>query len=61
MSLASDLGPTRAEILLFIADENWQAKREVCVVRIPGPHPSGWDKRHQHLNDLLDDLEYATG
>ncbi len=46
---------SREELLAFVLDENRQAKREVCVVRVPGPYPSGWDKRHAHLNDLLDD------
>ncbi len=46
---------TRAEMLAFVLDENRQAKREVCVVRVPSGPPTKWDQRHAHLNDLLDD------
>ncbi len=51
---------TREEIALFIRDENRQAKREVAVVRVPSDHPSKWDIRHAHLNELLTDYELCS-
>lgn len=55
MSVAEDL---RADLLARLSEENWQAKREVCVVLVPRSL-SKWDVRHQHINDMLDDLALA--
>lgn len=46
---------TTRDLMARLHEENWQAKREVCVVLVPD-RLSKWDVRHQHINDMLDEL-----
>lgn len=49
----------RAEIAEAITNMAHRAAREFPVVGSP-EHPTPWDKRHQSINAMLDDLERAA-